>query len=146
MSGSVASVNSIVITVACTGLLVSACGGDSGTMSPSGGGSAPFEQTINGTVAVFDITEHQFTTTRSGNLTATVTWANSAIDLDLYLTASNCNNYPPVACTILERSDAATGTSETVRRSVSPGTQLKFWVDNFSETLGTSYILQIRID
>ena len=82
---------SLVILIACAFAAVS-CGGDDG---PGPSGSTPFEQILNGDVGVFGFSQHSFTAPRSGDLTVTLTWANGAIDLDLYLTSATCNNYPP---------------------------------------------------
>ena len=76
---------------------------------------------------------------------AVLAWTNGTIDLDLYLTNAACDTYPPLHCTTLATSEAATGTSETVSRSVSAGEQYKLWVDDFSTTLPSDYTIQLTI-
>lgn len=121
-----------------------ACGGGGGT-GPSGGSKV--DQTITGTVAVFGTNIHAFTTTRSGTMTLTLTWPNGGIDLDLYLTADTCNVYPLFGgCTLLGQSQAGTGTSETIVRTVQNNQRFNIFVDNFDEVLGTNYQIRVEIE
>jgi hypothetical protein len=102
-------------------------------------------QTITGTVSVFGTTEHAISTSRAGTLDVTLTWANPAIDLDLYLTGPQCTGYPPTDCTLLASSDRFTGTSENIQRTVASGEQFKVWVDNWDEALPSNYTLTVRV-
>jgi hypothetical protein len=61
-----------------------------------------------------------------------LTWSDSTADLDLYVTSTSCNGYPPEACTILAQSVAETGTSEQVTFSARSGERYFVWVDNWS--------------
>jgi hypothetical protein len=104
------------------------------------------QQTITGNVIAFGTTEHAITTSRAGTLDVTLTWANPAIDLDLYLTGPQCTGYPPIDCTpLLASSDRFTGTSENIQRSVGSGEQFKVWVDNWDENLPSNYTLTVRV-
>ena len=136
------SVRLIAVVSLVLGLV--ACGGGSGT-GPSGG--AKVDQTITGTVDVFGTNIHTFTTTRSGRMTITLSWVNSTIDLDLYLTADTCNVYPLFgACDVLAQSISGSGTSESVIRTVQNNQRFNIFVDNFSEVLGTNYEIRIEIE
>lgn len=69
-------------------------------------------------------------------MSVTLSWSTSA-DLDLYMTSSICNSYPPnggSGCMILAASDNAFGTTERVTRTVASGESFKIWVDNFAST------------
>jgi hypothetical protein len=78
-------------------------------------------------------------------LRLTLSWANPAIDLDMYLTDATCNSYPPLSCTILATASVGSGSSETLTRTVASGDHLKVWVDNFNLTLPTDYLVQVVI-
>jgi uncharacterized protein YfaP (DUF2135 family) len=140
--GSVATrwlVNALSLSLTVVLTLLAGCG-DS---DPTGVAS---QQTIQGSVTAFGTTQHPFTTTRPGTLRVVLTWPNSAIDLDLYLTPGTCTaDYPLPTCTLLEVSESSVGTSEIIQRPVSSGEQFKIWVDNFHETLASNYTLEITI-
>jgi hypothetical protein len=121
---------------------VVACGDDDDPAGPS----EPFTQTLSGTVAVFGTNEHSFTVPEAGTMEVELTWANSDIDLDLYLTDGACVGYPPVTCTLINTSENGTGNSEDLVEPVVEGAQYKIWVDNFDEELGTSYTIVITIE
>jgi hypothetical protein len=124
--------------------MAAGCGG-------GGGGSTaptvqPFSQTVTGTVASFDFNFHPLSIPRSGNMVVTLTWSDP-VDLDLYLTSTACTGYPPTACSIIVRSDNASGVfTETIQRAVVNGETYKIWVDNFSLTRTGNYTLTIRIN
>jgi hypothetical protein len=61
-----------------------------------------------------------------------LTWTDPEADLDLYLTAASCNDYPPENCTILAASVRETGTSEEVTFTARAGERYRVWVDNWS--------------
>jgi hypothetical protein len=122
-------------------LFLVACGDKGGT-----GVQQPFQQTFNGSVTAFGTTEHLFSAPRAGNMTIVLRWANAAIDLDLYLTAANCNQYPLGGCTLLGISDGVQGTQESITRQVSNGEQFKVWVDNWHQSLGSNYSVEININ
>jgi hypothetical protein len=71
----------------------------------------------------FDIT-----VLRSGTLNVNLTWAEAAVDLDLYLTDSGCSRL--AGCAILARSLERSGTMETFSRQVQANDRLKIWADN----------------
>lgn len=130
----------IAILLAC--LLLAGCGDKGGSTGPN----EPFQQTISGSVTAFGTTQHSFTASRSGTMRLVLTWANAAIDLDLYLTAGSCNaSYPLGSCSMLGISDGVVGTTETIERQVGSGEQFKIWVDNFHTTLGSNYSVQVTI-
>jgi hypothetical protein len=82
--------------------------------------------TVSATGAVaFDVV-----ITQSGPYQGMLVWDDPTVDLDLYLTSAGCP-YPPSGC-LLAISDAATGTTEQVSRSVTAGDTYRIWVDNFS--------------
>lgn len=123
-------------------LLASACGGGGG--SPTSPSAQPFNQTIAGTVGVFGTQLHALTASRSGVLTARLSWTASA-DLDLYLASSACSQlYPMSACAILARADGSVN-PETVTRTVTNGESLKIFVDNLSLSQSASYTLTLNI-
>jgi hypothetical protein len=99
-------------------------------------------------VGVFGETRHPFVAPASGTLTPRLTWNDPSVDLDLYLASSSCSLslYPLNTCDILGQSVAATGTSETITRSVSGGQQYQVWVDNLNPTTAMNYSLSIEID
>jgi hypothetical protein len=127
-----------------------ACGGGNGgngngnPANPSPNPQDPAFQTLTGTVGSFEYVSHPLTTSRSGNLTITLTWQGSG-DLDLYLTAGNCPDiYNANACARLAGSDQIVGNSESLTRAVQSGEQFKIWVDNFA-LVSQAYTLTIDI-
>lgn len=129
----------------CAALLavaLSACGGSG---SPTAPPPPDPPQTINGNVTAFGFSQHSLTASRAGLMRITLTWSNAAIDLDMYLTNSACDGYPPLRCTSLATSATASGTSESITRQVDAGEQLKVWVDNFDPTLASGYTIQVTI-
>ena len=136
--------------LALTGAVVStiACGGTS--TSPTPGGTVtvpqPFTQTISGSVGVFGTTRHSLSVPRSGSMVVRLTWSDGAVDLDLYLAPTSCTSlYPFSACGILATSDAATGTSEQVSRSVNANESFNLYVDNLDTSRSQSYTLSISV-
>lgn len=108
--------------------------------------SERFNRTFTGNVPAFGVNNHAVTATRAGQIRGVLTWNNAIADLDLYLTDGACSTYPPGGgCTILASSDAVTGTSETVTRTVASGEQYKFWVDSFS-LASIDYTLVVTIE
>jgi hypothetical protein len=128
-------------------MLFAGCGGSPASPSPTPTPTPdpPFTQTITGSVVAFGFNPHALTTARAGTMKAVLTWANGAIDLDLYMTTAACTTYPPLNCATIATSEANSGTSETVSRTVASGEQYKLWVDNFSATLATDYSIQLTI-
>lgn len=114
-------------------LAVAACGGS--TPTAPGGDST---QTITGSVSAYGTTSHSIEAARAGTLTVTLTWTGPA-DLDLYLTAIDCEGYPPDGCVILASSTSSSGNREQIEWTAAAGERFKVWVDNFSPTLSTSY-------
>ena len=80
-------------------------------------------------------------------MTLRLTWQDPAADLDLYLTASGCTQslYPMNACGVLFASNSASGTQETVARTVTNGEQFQVWVDNLHLSRAETYTLSISI-
>lgn len=72
-----------------------------------------------------------------------LTW-NSGADLDLYLSPTSCTDPYASSCTFLARSDAISGTSEQVQRTVTAGEGFNVFVDNFSSG-PQSYSLLVTI-
>lgn len=104
-------------------------------------------QTFAGTVSANGFKQHAFTASHGGTLTLRLTWTG-ANDLDLYLTTSACDSYPPgnqPGCPMLARSTGLEGNSETITRTVAEGEQFKAWVDNFSSS-STAYSLSVEIE
>lgn len=105
------------------------------------------DQTFTGTVSGNGFNQHGFTTGRAGTMTLRLSWTGQN-DLDLYLTTSACNSYPPgnqPGCPIIVRSSLDSGSVETLTRSVSANEAFKAWVDNFSPG-ATSYTLTMKIE
>lgn len=118
-----------------------------GTGNPSNeivlvvGGTPTSIPSISDTVGVYGLNRHSFTVNATGQLTATLKWTDPSVDLDLYLTVSNCSS-----CTILARSTAyPPGTSEQVRWSVRAGEGYSVWVDNLSQTSSQRYTIDLSI-
>lgn len=114
-------------------------GGGNPPPPPPPGGSPTFTGRVNG----LDIVSHEVTASRDGTLVVTLSWTGS-VDLDLYLTATDCSGYPPDACTILVRSVRDSGTSEEVSRTVRANERYKVWIDNFSNA-GADYQVFVEI-
>jgi hypothetical protein len=109
--------------------LAAACGKG----SPSA--PSPSVQTETGTAQAEGFVQYDFAPVRSGSSTITLTWSNPLVDLDLFLTDQSCPNADRLVlggCTILARSDAASGTSERIERTVATSDRFKVWIINFS--------------
>lgn len=117
----------LIVVCAC---LAAACGGDGGN-GVTGPSNTPLTQTVTGTVSTFGWTRHPLTTTRAGQLTVRLTWTNGGADLDLYLAPTSCTDPYASSCTLLARSDASSGNSEQVQRTVTAGESFNVFVDNF---------------
>jgi hypothetical protein len=131
----------IAVLVVCA-CLASACGGDgNGVTGPS---NTPFSQTVTGTVSTFGWTRHPLTAARAGQMTVRLTWTNAGADLDLYLAPTSCTDPYASGCTVLARSDAGSGTSEQVQRTVAAGESFNVFVDSFSSG-PQSYSLLVTI-
>jgi hypothetical protein len=123
-------------------LALVSCGGGGG--SPTSPSQQAFHQTMTGTVGVLEYNVHSLNIPRGGNMTLTLSWNQSA-DLDLYLTSTSCNGYPPLDCAILTKSNNSTGaTRETITRTVQASESFKLWVDNFSSTT-VNYTLDLTV-
>jgi len=116
-------------------LVAVGCGGDGGSPTgPTNNAPVPFNQSSSATVSTFGTTYQPLNIPRSGTMTITLSWGTNA-DLDLYLTPASCqgaNLYAPRDCQILAKSDRASGSSETITRSVNTGETFAVWVDNFA--------------
>jgi hypothetical protein len=130
----------LIVVLAC---LAVACGGDDGN-GVTGPSNTPFTQTVTGTVSTFSWTRHPLTIPRAGQLTVRLTWTNGGADLDLYLAPTSCTDPYASGCTVLARSDAGSGTSEQVQRTVAAGESFNVFVDSFSSG-PQSYSLLVTI-
>lgn len=112
------------------------------TPSPSPGGGT----SVTDTVAPLGTNRHPVTIsgTGQGTMTLTLDWSDPGVDLDLYLTTQTCNAYPPTSCTILNASQANSGTSERITRSVRGGDTFYAWVDSFTNRSQT-YTLSLAL-
>lgn len=132
----------LVTSLALCASMAAACGG-----SDAGGPAAPtpqpFNQTITGTVSSFGFTQHLVNIPRAGNMRLSLSWSDGG-DLDLYLTGTACNSYPPTNCQILAASDGLSN-PEVITRTVSAGEQFKAWVDSFVLASARNYTLTIGI-
>jgi hypothetical protein len=139
------------VVIAC--VVVGGCGSSSPTSPSQGPTPSPqpapsqpaFQTTITGNAAIFGFNQHSLTSARGGQMRVVLSWTNGAIDLDLYLTDSTCNTYPPIHCTALATSAVSSGTSELITRTVTSGEQFKVWVDNFHQTLSSDYTIEVTI-
>jgi len=123
-----------------------ACGGDDSPTGPSSSQIQPVNQTQTGTVSAFGAVRHPLTIQRAGQLTLRLTWSDPMVDLDLYLSAVACTElYPMSACTVLAASDAATGTQESILRTVAAGETYQIWIDNLHLTRPQNYTLTLTI-
>jgi hypothetical protein len=86
------------------------------------------------TVPPFGVDKWDLTISGSGTRAVGLylTWSDSAADLDLYVTSTSCNGYPPESCTILAQSVSETGTSEQITFSARGGDRYLVWVDNWT--------------
>lgn len=126
-------------------VLAVGCGGGSPT-SPTPTAPVPFNQSSSATVSTFGTTYAPLNMPRGGTMTLTLSWGTNA-DLDLYLTPASCqggNVYPLRDCQILAKSDRASGSSETITRSVNQGESYAVWVDNFAGS-PQNYTLTLNI-
>lgn len=115
------------VTIALSVLLMSACGGESPTAP------APFVLSQNVIIGAMYAPRISYQAPRSGRMTLEVSWADPAVNLDLYMTSTGCLELHPIAnCGIIERSISTTGTREQVSRGVLEGENLTFYVDNRS--------------
>jgi hypothetical protein len=119
------------------------CGSDRVT-GPSP--STPYSESVVGTVSTFGTTRHALTIPRAGELTVRLTWETPGVDLDLYLAPATCTSlYPVESCGVIAASDAASGLSEQISRTVSSGQSFSLFVDNLSLTQPQAYNLSISI-
>jgi hypothetical protein len=95
-------------------------------------------------VGAYAITSHEVDGPAARTLAVTLTWT-AAVDLDLYLTDTECTGYPPDRCHVLARSTESTGQREEVTWPLSQSTRLKVWVDNFSRAAGADYTLAVAV-
>jgi hypothetical protein len=80
-------------------------------------------------------------------MTVRLTWSDPSIDLDLYLGAASCSQSVYADdCELLTGSISASGTSESVARTVTANEQFHLWIDNLSATQGSNYTVTITID
>jgi hypothetical protein len=110
-------------------LLLSACGG-SPTTSPTTSG--PQTEQFAGTVQQDGTNFHILSVNRTGVLTVTLSWANSSLELDLFLTNAACTCVSGCAsapgCQILTSSKRSNTNSQTVAINVNNGDTVKLAV------------------
>jgi hypothetical protein len=136
-----------VLFIAAIGSAVvgSGCGGSTSPSAPSGPSTPanqPAPETIRGSVGAYGISSHEVVSSAGGRLTVTLTWT-AGVDLDLYLTDTQCAGYPPDQCALLASSTSSTGLREEVVWTVQPQERLKVWVDNFSRSELAQYTIVI---
>ena len=137
----------LVRGLAVLAIAVAGCGGYSTTGPDPDPVVQPYSQTVTGTVSVFGTTRHPTTIPRAGNMTVALTWTDASVDLDLLLSSFACVElYPLSACGILAASDGATGTNESIARTVAISEQFQIWVDNLDDTLPQNYPITININ
>lgn len=109
-----------------------------------GGGVGPAcgPDDYTGTVSAegIDMWELKTTGTGAGGLWVYLLWADASADLDLYLTDSSCDGYPPFDCTILAASVRDEGTSERFSIGVRAGDRYRVWIDSFSTAPQTYWL------
>jgi hypothetical protein len=119
-----------------------------GKSNPGSPSPTPSVQTEAGTVQGPGFFQYDFNPTQSGSSTITVTWSNSSVDLDLFVTDANCANATALlngGCVILNRSEANVGiTTERVQRSVATSDRLRVWIVNFS-TVAQGFTITFEI-
>jgi hypothetical protein len=130
------------LVVCLIAFVVSGCGDKDSPTGPSS--PQPQVVTVTGTVSSLGFTQHDITILRAGTMTLTLTWT-AGPDLDLYLTASSCNSYPPLGpCQMLSASDGVS-MPEQIQRTVASGETFKAWVDNF-DLSPVNYTLSLRVE
>jgi len=117
------------------------CGKKSSTSA-----STDFSQTVTGTVTPFATNSHSVSVGQSGTMTLTLTWADSSVDLDLYLASSSCTNLFAASCSVLQQSITSTGTSERITRTVTKGDTFTAFVDSLSLTKSQAYSVLFTIN
>jgi hypothetical protein len=78
-------------------------------------------------------------------LTARLTWADTSLDLDLYLAVAACTDLYSGSCTIVASSTASRGGSEEITRTVAAGESYAIFVDNLDPTRPQGYTITITI-
>ena len=134
------------VLIGVVGMVAAGCGDSKNPAAPGPAPQQPFTQSMSGTVSIFGTTRHALDIPRSGNMRVTLNWSGD-VDLDLYLTSSNCQEpYEEAACDVILASDSFVGTQETIAYSVSSGQTFALFVDSLSTTQATTYTLDIRIE
>src|SRR5438874_12605163 len=89
-----------------------------GCSSNNPAGPSAYNQTVTGSVDAFGTNRHSLNIPQSGNMTLTLTWADSTVDLNLYLTTTACTSlFSCASSTILQSATTLTGTSEKITRT-----------------------------
>ena len=105
-----------------------------------------FTSTLTGTIAIFGTDLRTLSIPQSGTLTLTLTWADSTVDLDLYLAPSTCTNLFSATCGVLVSSVLPVGTTtETVSRAVTSGQTFSVFVDSLSLTKTQAWSVAVKI-
>jgi hypothetical protein len=94
-----------------------------------------------GTMQSFDVSLNDQQT----SLTATLTWNDADVDLDLWLTDQACQRVS-LDCHIYGRSTLppGTGNKEMVQASLSRSTTYRLWVQNFSGPREEPFVLEVQ--
>jgi len=101
---------------------------------------------FSGTVPAFGTNRHTFIAPQTGRVTLRLTWPNAAVDLDLYLASSSCQElYPQGACGILVSSVAADGSSEELQWPVQTGDEFAVFVDNLDTLSSQPYTISVTV-
>jgi hypothetical protein len=91
--------------------------------------------TTTGTVAPLDTNRETLSVSGSSGYPSRrirLTWSDSSVDLDLYVTGTACTGDDPFACPWIAASQANYGTSEELTVAVQAGRDYYLWVDNFT--------------
>jgi len=95
-----------------------------------------------GTMQSFDVSLND----RQTSLTATLTWTDADVDLDLWLTEQACQRVS-LDCHIYGRSTLppGTGNKEMVQATLSRSTTYRLWVQSFSGPREEPFVLEVQV-
>jgi Fibronectin type III domain len=100
---------------------------------------------LGGMVSSFGYRILPVTMPATGDYRATLTWGDSSIDLDLYLTSTLCASYPPTNACMRASSAAGAGNLEQISWHVQAGQTYYVWVDNFTHRV-SDYLIQHTVN
>ena len=97
----------------------------------------------SGTMQSFDVSLND----RQSSLTATLTWADNDVDLDLWLTDQGCQRVS-LDCRLFGRATLppGTGNKQTIQESpLGPSSTYRLWVQNFSGGKDEPFALEVQV-